>query len=138
MTVPMSSDVERAVLASRGPETRTSEFRAVRARDNPSQDQCGVTAMVLNDPLGEEPIRGEVRVDGVRVDFPWWNRLGMGVEIDLKRGQFEPREVVAGGVVVPRPPWTNGRLGEEDELLRDRVMADSGSRASGDTRGLRR
>ncbi|MEN3584478.1 hypothetical protein AAH978_10035 [Streptomyces sp. ZYX-F-203] len=138
MTVPMSSDVERAVRASRGPETRTPEFRAVRARDNPSQDQRRVTAMVLNDLLEEDPIRGEVRVDGVRVDFHWWNRLGTGVEIDLKRGRFEPREGVEGGLVVPLPPWTNGRFGEEDELPRDRVLADSGRRASGDTRGPRR
>ncbi|EST21265.1 hypothetical protein N566_27605 [Streptomycetaceae bacterium MP113-05] len=79
--------------------------------------------MVLNDLLGGELVRGEVHVDSQRVDYHWWNRLGTGTEIDLTREQFEPHEVVTGGIVVPRPPVTElRRLREEYELLRDRVV----------------
>jgi hypothetical protein len=79
--------------------------------------------MVINDLLGGELIRGEVHVDAVRVDYHWWNRLGMGIEIDLTREQFRPEETVTGGIVVPRPPVTEWRrLREEYELLRTRVM----------------
>jgi hypothetical protein len=67
-------------------------------------------------------MRGEVHVDGERVDLHWWNHLGLGVEVDLTREQFRPEEIVVGGVVVPRPP-TIRRLREEYELLRERVLA---------------
>jgi hypothetical protein len=56
------------------------------------------------------------------VDFHWWNRLGLGVEVDLTREQFRPDEVVVGGVVIARPS-TIRRLREEYELLRERVLA---------------
>jgi hypothetical protein len=79
--------------------------------------------MVLNDLLGGELIRGEVHVDGERVDYHWWNRLGMGIEIDLTREQFGPQEIVTGGIVISRPPMTEWRrLRQEYELLRDRVL----------------
>lgn len=124
MTPLLLSDVERAVRGSWSAETCTPEFRARRTGDNPARDQCGVTAMVLNDLLGGEPIRGEVHVGGERVDHHWWNRLSTGTEIDLTRERFGPEEVVTGGVVVPRPPATEWRrLREEYELLlRDRVL----------------
>ncbi|AQW46572.1 hypothetical protein SHXM_00035 [Streptomyces hygroscopicus] len=81
--------------------------------------------MVLNDLLGGELIRGEVRVNGEFRDYHWWNRIGMGVEIDLTRGQFRPEETVTGGTVVPRRPVTEWRrLREEYELLRSRVMEE--------------
>jgi hypothetical protein len=73
--------------------------------------------MVLNDLLGGELVRGEVRVDGVFWDYHWWNRLGPGVEMDLTREQFRPQEVVVGGTVVVRKPVTQWRrLREEYEL----------------------
>jgi hypothetical protein len=79
--------------------------------------------MVLNDLLGGELIRGEVHVAGERVDYHWWNRLGDGIEVDLTREQFRPEEVVTEGIVIPRPPVTEGRrLREEYELLRERVL----------------
>ncbi|MGC0407021.1 hypothetical protein RKD37_008214 [Streptomyces ambofaciens] len=115
------ADVERAVRSSWSAETSTPEFRSQWTEDNPARDQCGVTAMVLNDLLGGELIRGEVHVAGERVDFHWWNRLGMGVEIDLTREQFGPHETVVGATVVPRPPEIR-RLREEYELLRGRVL----------------
>ncbi|MGP3690296.1 YunG family protein [Streptomyces sp. IBSNAI002] len=123
MTTLLMSDIERAVRGSWSAETCTPEFRAHWTEDNPARDQCGVTAMVLNDLLGGELIRGEVHVNGERVDYHWWNRLGLGVEVDLTREQFGPEETVTGGIVIARPPETEwGRLREEYQLLRDRVM----------------
>ncbi|MFF3614891.1 hypothetical protein [Streptomyces sp. NPDC002580] len=123
MTPLLLSDIERAVRSSWSAETCTPEFRSRWSPDNPARDQCGVTAMVLNDLLGGELIRGEVHVDGERVDHHWWNRLGTDIEIDLTREQFGPEETVTGGVIVARPPVTEWRrLREEYELLRDRVM----------------
>ncbi|MGV9282991.1 YunG family protein [Streptomyces sp. NPDC003730] len=127
MTPLLLTDIEQAVRASWSAETCTPEYRSRWTGDNPARDQCGVTAMVLNDLLGGELIRGEVHVGGERVDYHWWNRLGMGVEIDLTREQFGPRETVVGGVVVPRPAEIR-RLREEYELLRDRVLHRLGTR----------
>ena len=77
----------------------------------------------LNEPAGGELIRGEVHVGAERVDYHWWNRLGMGIEIDLTREQFGPEETVTEGIAIPRPPVTERRrLREEYGLLRDRVM----------------
>ncbi|MFF7947707.1 YunG family protein [Streptomyces griseorubiginosus] len=126
MTPLLLTDIERAVRSSWSAETCTPEFRSRWSPDNPARDQCGVTAMVLNDLLGGELIRGEVHVNGERVDYHWWNRLGMGLEIDLTREQFGPEETVTGGVVIPRPPVTEWRrLREEYELLRSGVRAGS-------------
>lgn len=129
MTPLLLTDIEQAVRSSWSAETCTPGFRSRWSPDNPARDQCGVTAMVLNDLLGGELIRGEVHVDGTRVDYHWWNRLGTGIEIDLTRGQFGPEETVTGGIVIPRPPVAEWRrLREEYELLRDRVMERLGRR----------
>ncbi|MGW6317627.1 YunG family protein [Streptomyces sp. NPDC055099] len=123
MTPLLLTDIERAIRSSWSAETCTPEFRSLWTNDNPARDQCGVTAMVLNDLLGGELIRGEVHIDGKRVDYHWWNRLGVGVDIDLTREQFRPEEIVTEGIVIPRPPVTEWRrLREEYELLRDRVL----------------
>ncbi|MFE3825559.1 hypothetical protein [Streptomyces sp. NPDC059092] len=123
MTTPLLlTDIEQALRSSWSAETCTPEFRSRWSTDNPARDQCGVTAMVLNDLLGGELIRGEVHVDGERTDYHWWNRLGMGIEIDLTREQFGPEEIVTGGDVVPRPPVAEWRrLVPEYELLSSRV-----------------
>ncbi|MFF9342605.1 MULTISPECIES: hypothetical protein [unclassified Streptomyces] len=123
MTPLLLSDIERAVRDSWSAETCTPESRSRWTGDNPARDQCGVTAMVVNDLLGGELLRGEVHVDGVRVDYHWWNRLGAGVEIDLTREQFGPGETVTAGTVVPRPPFAEWRrLHAEYTLLRERVL----------------
>lgn len=122
MATYLLTDIERALRSSWSAETCTPEYRDRWSPDNPARDQRGVTAMVLNDLLGGELVRGEVHVGGRRTDDHWWNRLGTGVEIDLTREQFGPEEVVTGGVVIPRPLGTEWRrLREEYELLRDRV-----------------
>ncbi|MFE7117711.1 hypothetical protein ACFU99_20075 [Streptomyces sp. NPDC057654] len=123
MTTLLLADIERAILGSWSAETCTPEYRSRWTPDNPARDQCGVTAMVLNDLVGGELLRGEVRVGGERVDYHWWNRLGMGVEIDLTREQFVPEETVTEGIAIPRPPGSEwARLREEYELLHGRVM----------------
>ncbi|WP_328911121.1 hypothetical protein OG230_17275 [Streptomyces sp. NBC_00234] len=115
------ADLEAAIRSSWDADTTTPVHRPHWNPDNPARDQCGVTAMVVNDLLGGELIRGEVRVGGVQTDYHWWNRLGMGIEIDLTREQFGPEEIVTGGTVVPRPAEIV-RLREEYELLRGRVL----------------
>lgn len=120
MTPLLLTDIERAVRDSWSAETCTPAYRLHWTPDNPARDQCGVTALVLHDLLGGDLIRGEVRVDGERTDYHWWNRLGMGIEVDLTREQFRPEEVITAGIVIARPP-TIGRLREEYELLRQRV-----------------
>ncbi|MFJ8753888.1 hypothetical protein ACIREO_31860 [Streptomyces sp. NPDC102441] len=115
------TDIEAAIRSSWDAATTTPVHRAHWNPGNPARDQCGVTALVVNDLLGGELIRGEVRVDGERVDYHWWNRLGMGVEIDLTREQFAPHEIVSGGVAVERPAEIV-RLREEYELLSARVL----------------
>lgn len=115
------ADVEAAIRSSWDADTTTPEHRPRWDPDNPARDQCGVTALVVNDLLGGELIRGEVTVDGEQVDFHWWNRLGLGIEIDLTREQFGPHEVVTGGTVIDRPAEIV-RLREEYETLRGRVL----------------
>ncbi|MEU5718905.1 hypothetical protein AB0G71_24665 [Streptomyces sp. NPDC020403] len=115
------ADIEAAVRSSWDADTTTPEHRPRWNPGNPARDQCGVTALVINDLLGGELIRGEVHVDGERVDYHWWNRLGMGIEIDLTREQFAPHEIICAGVVIERPAQIV-RLREEYELLRDRVL----------------
>ncbi|MFE7750060.1 hypothetical protein [Streptomyces sp. NPDC057428] len=122
------TDVEAAVRAGWDADTTTPEYRSRWSADNPARDQCGVTALVIHDLLGGELIRGEVSVGGERVDFHWWNRLGMGIEVDLTREQFEVHETVSGGVVIERPAEIV-RLRAEYELLRDRVLERLRARA---------
>ncbi|MFD4371834.1 hypothetical protein [Streptomyces sp. NPDC058486] len=129
MTPLLLSDIERAIRGSWSAETCTPEYRSRWTEDNPARDQCGVTAMVVHDLLGGELLRGEVHVEGKRVDYHWWNRLGMGVEIDLTREQFGPEESVTAGIVIPRPPVSEWRrLVAEYELLRERVLGRLGRR----------
>ncbi|MEV7536139.1 hypothetical protein ACFRFJ_09795 [Streptomyces hydrogenans] len=133
MTPLLLSDIERAVRDSWSAETCTPEFRSRWTEDNPARDQCGVTAMVVNDLLGGELLRGEVHVDGARVDYHWWNRLGEGVEVDLTREQFGPEETVTAGTVIPRPPFAEWRrLHDEYTLLRERVLRRLGVAAEAD------
>ncbi|MER5847765.1 hypothetical protein ABT126_12080 [Streptomyces sp. NPDC002012] len=123
MTLRNFNDLERAIRGGWGADTTTPDHRPNWTPDNPARDQCGVTALVVHDLLGGELVRGEVHVSGERVDYHWWNRLGMGIEVDLTREQFGPDETVVGGVVIERPAEIV-RLREEYELLRSRVVAE--------------
>ncbi|MGV9881660.1 YunG family protein [Streptomyces sp. NPDC003006] len=121
MTSLLLSDIEAALRDSWGADTFPPDSTKPWPPQNPARGQCGVTALVLNDLLGGELVLGEVHVDGVRVDYHWWNRLGAGLEIDLTREQFAPHEIVTEGVVTARPPEIR-RCREEYELLRARVL----------------
>jgi hypothetical protein len=123
------TDIERAVRMSWGQDTYPPDAKTPWDPDNPARGQCGVVAVVLNDILGGELMRGEVLVDGERVDFHWWNRLPGGLEIDLTRDQFAAHETVTDGIAIVRPPNTEiKRLRAEYELLRRRVFDALGAR----------
>jgi len=118
------TDIERAIRSSWGQDTYPPDARTPWDPGNPARGQCGVVAVVLNDILGGELMRGEVHVDGERVDFHWWNRLPGGLEIDLTREQFSEHEIVTDGTAIARPPGAEiKRLKAEYELLRQRVFA---------------
>ncbi|MER7015176.1 hypothetical protein ABT324_27410 [Saccharopolyspora sp. NPDC000359] len=121
MIIQKLADIEAAVRSSWGADTCAPEDLPKWHPGNPARGQCGVTALVLNDLLGGDLVRGEVHVDGRQVDFHWWNRLPGGLELDLTREQFTPDELVTSGVVVERPAEFT-RLREEYELLRTRVL----------------
>ena len=116
-------ELERAVRAAWGADTCAPEDVPRWSPGNPARGQCGVTALVLQDLLGGDLVRGEVLVGGERVDFHWWNRVG-GVEVDLTREQFDASEVVGPGVVVVRGPLR--RMRAEYGLVRSRVFAALG------------
>ncbi|WP_240660148.1 hypothetical protein [Streptomyces sp. WAC 01529] len=121
MTPVLLSDIETAVRESWGADTADPGSSETWPPDNPERDQCGVTALVVNDLLGGDLMLGEVHVDGERTGYHWWNRLASGMEIDLTRGQFLPGETLTDGVPLTRPPEIR-RCREEYELLRGRVL----------------
>lgn len=105
-----------------GPDTCYPDSRDEWTPDNPSRDQCGMTALVVQDVLGGDLLLGEVHVDGGKVGHHYWNRLADGTVVDLTGDQFLPAEVVVGGEVVVRPPEGPRRHRERYELLRDHVL----------------
>jgi hypothetical protein len=104
-----------------GPQTCAPEDRELWTADNPARGQCITTVLVVHDFVGGQLVRGEVQVDGVQVDFHWWNRLPDATEVDLTRGQFGPHEHVVGAEVVERPTGEH-RVEIEYALLRSRVL----------------
>ncbi|WP_306336662.1 hypothetical protein [Streptomyces sp. KL118A] len=122
MTPLRLTDIEAALRDSWGADTADPDSGGTWLPHNPERDQCGVTALVLNDLLGGELLCAEVHVGGARTGYHWWNRLDSGFELDLTRGQFLPGETVTDGVAVTRPPEIR-RCREEYELLRGRVLS---------------
>lgn len=111
-----------ALLRAWGPDTCAPEDQPAWHPGNPARGQCITTALVVHDELGGELVKGEVHVDGKRVDYHWWNRLPDGRELDFTRQQFGPHEVVSGHTLVARPA-DGGRVAEQYERLRSRVDA---------------
>lgn len=89
---------------------------------NPSRDQCGMTALVVQDILGGDLIIAEVHVEGTQIGHHYWNRLPDGSEVDLTADQFRPDEKVVGGTVIARPPDAPRYHRDHYELLRRRVL----------------
>ena len=53
---------------------------------NPSRGQCGSTALIIHDLLGDELLIAEViRSEGSRQGVHYWNRLPDGTEVGLTR-----------------------------------------------------
>jgi hypothetical protein len=117
------ADIEGIIRSSWGADTCPPDARnPVWDPANPARGQCGVTALVVQDLLGGDLVRGDVHVADERVDTHWWNLLPGGVEVDLTRDQFGPEEILTVGVALARPtaPMKRGR--EEYETLRRRVF----------------
>jgi hypothetical protein len=109
-------------LAAWGPDTCYPNMREEWNPDNPSRDQCGMTALVVQDILGGDLILAEVHVAGEQIGHHYWNRLPDGSHVDLTADQFLPEEEVVGGKVVVRPPGAPRYHREQYELLRERVL----------------
>jgi len=109
-------------LAAWGPDTCYPDSAPEWTPDNPSRDQCGMTALVAQDVLGGDLVLADVHVGGVKVGHHYWNRLPDGSEVDFTADQFRPDETVVGGTIVVRPPDAPRRHREQYELLRRRVL----------------
>ncbi|MBC7632176.1 MAG: hypothetical protein H7290_12060 [Flavobacterium sp.] len=117
--------LEAVILALReswGPDTCAPEDVADWTPDNPARGQCATTALVIHDHIGGSLVIGEVVVDGVRVDFHWWNRLPDGEQVDITLEQFMAHERVVGALDVVRPTGLT-RLDAQYALLSSRVSA---------------
>lgn len=77
-----SSDKVRLFAALREAWAADTSAQSTWSADCPSQGQCAVTALVVQDYLGGRIVRGEV--EGVS---HYWNRVA-GEDIDLTRDQF--------------------------------------------------
>jgi 8-oxo-dGTP pyrophosphatase MutT (NUDIX family) len=111
------------VRAAWGPDTRDPHDLTGWEPGNPARDQCGTTALVVQDLLGGELILGEVHVDGAKIGHHYWNQLPDGTTVDLTADQFYPGEVVVGGEVRHRPPDAPRRCRGQYQLLRHRVFS---------------
>ncbi|MGW4638176.1 YunG family protein [Sphaerisporangium sp. NPDC004334] len=120
--MPITADELRPYFRSAwGADTCHPDSREEWSPQNPARDQCGMTALVVQDILGGDLILGEVHVGGVQIGHHYWNRLPDGFEVDFTADQFRPDEQVVGGRVVARPPDAPRRHREQYEHLRERV-----------------
>jgi hypothetical protein len=120
----VTSDALRAYFeAAWGPDTCYPDSSADWDPRKPSREQCGMTALVVQDVLGGDLVLAEVHVAGEKVGYHYWNRLEDGSDLDLTSDQFLPEESVVGGAVVIRPPGAPRLHREQYELLRHRVLS---------------
>lgn len=120
--MPTVDDLRPLIRAAWGPDTCYPDSRDSWDPDNPARDQCGMTALVVQDVLGGDLILGEVHVNGSKVGNHYWNQLPDGTVVDLTGDQFLPDESVVNGQKVIRPPDAPRRHREQYELLRSRVL----------------
>ena len=129
----MSDDVqpvdrERLIAAIRESwSTATAAGDAPWSPDNPSRGQCDVTSLVVLEYLGGDLQLAEVRVDGERTEYHYWNLLADEV-LDLTRGQFRDGEEI---VELARHPHdfirtnygqSKGDVRHRHEILRSAVI----------------
>ena len=117
-----AAELRPYVVGAWGPDTCYPDHREEWTSENPGRDQCGMTALVVQDVLGGDLVLAQVHVDGAQVGYHYWNRLPDGTDLDLTADQFGPGEVVVGSTVVVRPPEGPRRHREQYELLRRRVL----------------
>jgi hypothetical protein len=130
--MPLTADGLRAhFLAAWGADTCYPDMSEEWSPDNPSRDQCGMTALVVQDILGGELIIAEVHVGGAKVGHHYWNRLPDGSEVDLTSDQFRPDEEVVGGKAIARPPDAPRYHREQYERLRGKVFAGLAATSEG-------
>lgn len=72
--------------SARGADTCYPDSSEEWTPQNPARDQCGMTALVVQDLLGGDLIIGEVHVDGVQVGHHYWSRLPEGSDVDFHGG----------------------------------------------------
>ena len=121
--MPITADELRGhFLAAWGADTCYPDMSEEWTPESPSRDQCGMTALVVQDILGGDLIIVEVHVEGAQIGHHYWNRLPDGSEVDLTADQFRPDEEVIGGKVIARPPDAPRYHREQYELLRGRVL----------------
>ncbi|MFD6176044.1 MULTISPECIES: YunG family protein [unclassified Isoptericola] len=121
MTITVD-ELRELFLAAWGPDTCYPHMKDEWDPATPSRDQCGMTALVVQDILGGDLVLAEVHVDGAQIGHHYWNRLPDGSDVDLTGDQFRPEETVVGGQVVVRPPDAPRYHREQYELLRRRVL----------------
>jgi hypothetical protein len=109
--------LEQAIRASWSAET--SERPGDWTEDNPSFQQCDVTARVVRDYLGGDILVAGVVLGGRRVDMHAWNRLPSGLELDLSREQFLQGEQFEAAEVLT--DFVGRHADERYELLAARV-----------------
>jgi hypothetical protein len=117
-----ADELRRHFLAAWGPDTCYPHMRDEWTPENPSRDQCGMTALVVQDVLGGDLVLAEVHVGGAQIGHHYWNRLPDGSDLDLTADQFRPEETVVRGRVVVRPPDAPRYHRQQYELLRQRVF----------------
>jgi hypothetical protein len=118
-------------LAAWGSDTCYPDMSDEWTPENPSRDQCGMTALVVQDILGGDLIIAEVHVEGVQIGHHYWNRLPDGSEVDLTADQFRSEEEVIGGKVIARPPDAPRFHRAQYELLRGRVLEGMAATSEG-------
>jgi hypothetical protein len=128
MPLTSLSVIESAIRAAWSADTCDPVDLPDWTPDDPSRDQCGVTALTVHDLLGGQLLLADVlRTDGSRQGMHWWNRLAGGIEVDLTRAQFTADEHVQRPTEVDRPPGEPTRLREQYRLLTSRVHTALGS-----------
>lgn len=120
--MPTIDELRQHFLAAWGADTCYAHMSDEWTPERPSRDQCGMTALVVQDILGGDLVHAEVHVDGAQVGHHYWNRLPDGSDVDLTSDQFRPEEEIVGATVIARPPGAPRYQREQYELLRRRVF----------------
>lgn len=93
------------------------------SEDNPSEGQCAVTTLVVNDFFGGSFMRAEVRLPGGVTTSHYWNLLSFG-QLDLTWTQFPKGTIILEAQEVDRErllPPDNVWMQERYTTLKEKV-----------------